>query len=250
MTKGIDIESLEGDSPSHTPAYEWKLQDWSERWAAFTEPTQVHANSHSQRRSRSSRKNTTMNFHDNTYGHSDPDFDWVLGYRTKILAEHVLRADSNLCNQRFELILEELMFLGHPVGVGKDETWMWDQLYRGAERSSNLESGGDGVEGTMTEMHRQQAEVAAGSLPVKDHGKETSLKSFHFVLVLDRPDPALGGHLNLMRFFDVYYQQIAVKMTAALHFEQSRDNYVERETDLLVELMECENLLCSTYLNS
>jgi hypothetical protein len=44
--------------------------------------------------------------------------------------------------------------------------------------------------------------------------------------------------MNLTRFIDVYYEQIAVKMTAALHFEQSRDGYVEKETDLLVDLME------------
>jgi nitrogen permease regulator 3-like protein len=159
--------------------------------------------------------------------HRDPDFDWVLGYKTKLLAEHVFHFDRNLCNQRFELILEELLFLAHPVCIGDDGTWQWEQLYSDPKQKKE-ERGGD--------------RSAVGSDPVlADPQNEASLKSFHFILVLDRPDPPLGGNANLTRFVDVYYEQLAIKMTAALHYEQSRDGYVERETDLLVDLMEnCE----------
>lgn len=217
-----------------SPAYEWKLQDWGDH--VGSQGTQSNIPPPPQHRpgggggGSSSRKNTNATFGTDTgEHHRDPDFDWVLGYKTKLLAEHVFRFDRNLCNQRFELILEELLFLGHPVCIGDDGTWQWEQLYSDPKsKEEERERGGDRDRGS-------------GDTATADPKDEASLKSFHFILVLDRPDPALGGNANLTRFVDVYYEQLAVKMTAALHYEQSRDGYVERETDLLVDLMEsCE----------
>ncbi|KAG8873172.1 hypothetical protein FRC20_008571 [Serendipita sp. 405] len=53
-----------------------------------------------------------------------------------------------------------------------------------------------------------------------------------FDWVLDHQTKHLAE--NIFRFD----RNLSVKMTAALHFEQSRDNYVERETELLVDLGE------------
>ena len=217
-----------------SPAYEWKLQDWgdhigSQGGNSTTASPQRHRPGGGTGGGSSSRKNTNTGFAPDTgEHHRDSDFDWVLGYKTKLLAEHVFRFDRNLCNQRFELILEELLFLGHPVCIGDDGTWQWEQLYSDPKiKEEERERAGErGVGDTGT---------------AADPKNEASLKSFHFILVLDRPDPALGGNANLTRFVDVYYEQLAVKMTAALHYEQSRDGYVEKETDLLVDLMEsCE----------
>jgi nitrogen permease regulator 3-like protein len=235
--KGLGLENMEGETPIHTPAYEWRLQDWSDHWISHTDQNQ-HSNS--RRRGRDSRKNTNTGFNEYSNEHPDPQFDWVLGFRTKILAEHVFRFDRKLCNQRFELILEELLFLGHPVCIGEDGTWMWDQLYKDRNKTSTSKDDENEGDKDAIEVERNQASAAAAAMGVSDPTKEASLKSFHFILVLDRPAPALGGHMNLTRFIDVYYEQIAVKMTAALHFEQSRDGYVEKETDLLVDLMEGE----------
>jgi nitrogen permease regulator 3-like protein len=229
--EGLGLDNMEGETPVHTPAYEWRLQDWSDQhWVPYTDQ---HGNPN-----RKGRKNNNAGFNDYPNEHRDSRFDWVLGFKTKILAEHVFRFDRNLCNQRFELILEELLFLGHPVCIGEDGTWMWDQLYKDRNKPSTSKDNENKEETDSMEAEREQASAAAATMGVSDPTKEASLKSFHFILVLDRPAPALGGHMNLTRFIDVYYEQIAVKMTAALHFEQSRDGYVEKETDLLVDLME------------
>lgn len=212
-----------------SPAYEWKLQDWSDHIGSQGDGSNVP--SAKQHRpggagAGGSQKNTKVTFDPDTgEHHRDPDFDWVLNYKTKLLAENVFRFDRNLCNQRFELILEELLFLGHPVCIGDEGTWQWEQLYSSPKSKEDERERGERERGTTT-------------TPAANPKDEASLKSFHFILVLDRPDPALGGNANLTRFIDVYYEQLAVKMTAALHYEQSRDGYVEKETDLLVDLIE------------
>ena len=229
------VEALE---VAQSPAYEWRLQEWSDPLNSFAphiagpigpgggsggggNGTSGGSRQRSSGGQSSSSRKKAPPF-PSSYSvseHEDPDFEWVLGYRTKLLAEHLFRFDRNLCNQRFELVLEELLFLGHPVCIGDDGTWQWEQLYSDSKPKAENEEDGEIVE-------------------AKDPKNETSLKSFHFILVLDRPGPAWGGAANQTRFVDVYYEQLAVKMTAALHFEQSRDGYVERETDLLVDLMD------------
>ena len=216
------------DDDVQSAAFEWKLKDWRDHFGSSATAAPLQGRSAGGGGGSSSRKSTNAGYTpDLGDHHRESDFDWVFGYRTKLLAEHVFRFDRNLCNQRFELILEELLFLGHPVCIGDDGTWQWEQLYIDPKQKKEEERdrGGD--------------RSAVGPDPVTPGPKnEASLKSFHFILVLDRPDPALGGSMNLTRFVDVYYEQLAVKMTAALHYEQSRDGYVEKETDLLVDLME------------
>ncbi|KAG8832452.1 hypothetical protein FRC17_001325 [Serendipita sp. 399] len=241
--------------------YEWKMQDWSNTPNQYTFSTNSAPGSHTsgpsgQRHGQgsSSKKahhhHTTFSSSYSSNEHHDRDFDWVLDHQTKHLAEYVFRFDRNLCNQRFELILEELLFLGHPVCIGDDGTWQWEQLYADtsakstskksmADDDSAADGGGGGGGGGGAAAAATGKPTSRGDNKINNDPKvEASLKSFHFILVLDRPDPAWGGNVNLTRFVDVYYEQLAVKMTAALHFEQSRDNYVERETEMLVDLGE------------
>jgi len=148
----------------------------------------------------------------------DHDYRYILGYPISILAGKLFRFERKICNQRFELVIEELMFLGHPVRIGEDGTWGWKELY--ADPSPN----GSRDQANALEQQR------------KDDSKESALKAFHLILVLDRPDPSVGGDVNIGQFVDVYYKQIAQRLTAALHYEQARDGYVEKQADLLVDL--------------
>ena len=160
--------------------------------------------------------------------HPDHDYNYVLGYPNSILAGTLFRFERKICNQRFELVIEELMFLGHPVCIGEDGTWGWKELY--ADPSP------DGVADQITASEQQR----------KDDAKESALKAFHLILVLDRPDPSVGGDVNIGQFVDVYYKQIAQRLTAALHYEQARNGYVEKQADLLVDL--CYETMKSTTL--
>jgi hypothetical protein len=155
--------------------------------------------------------------------HPDPDYNYVLGYPNSILAGTLFRFERKICNQRFELVIEELMFLGHPVCIGEDGTWGWKELYA----DPSPDDSGDAPE--------QQLE---------DVSKDSALKAFHLILVLDRPEPSVGGDVNIGQFVDVYYKQIAQRLTAALHYEQARNGYVEKQADLLVDL--CYETMKST----
>lgn len=195
------------------PPTHWRASDWGDR---IEYHKHMHKEEKRQQHGTSSRKSTFSSYPQ----HGENDYEWVLGYRTSTLAASVFRFDRILCNQRFELVVEDLLFLGHPVCIGEDGTWQWEQLYSDAKsRNSNA----------------YDSRTAKESTPA-DPKDEASLKYFHFILVLDRPDPAFGGNSNLMRFIDVYYEQITVKITAALHYEQSRDGYVEKEIELLEDL--------------
>jgi len=173
--------------------------------------------------------------HANSYGrvdadarwHPDHDYNYVLGYPISILAGKLFRFEREICNQRFELVIEELMFLGHPVYIGEDGTWGWKELY------ADPTSGGPGDQSDAPEPQQ------------KDDSKESALKGFHLILVLDRPDPSVGGDVNIGQFVDVYYKQIAQRLTAALHYEQARDGYVEKQAELLVDL--CYETMKSVY---
>ena len=170
-----------------------------------TNPTTPHTNSHEQ-------------VDADARWHQDHDYKYILGYPISILTGKLFRAERKICNQRFELVIEELMFLGHPVCIGEDGTWGWKELYA----DPSPDGGGD-----QDSVSEQQP---------KDDSQEHALKAFHLILVLDRPDPSVGGDVNIGQFVDVYYKQIAQRLTAALHYEQARDGYVEKQAELLVDL--------------
>lgn len=65
-----------------------------------------------------------------------------LGYPIEVLAA-LLAPRRELCQQKFELIVDDLAFLGHPVAVGKDGTW--------GEREEREEDDGYGEGGVNEE---------------------------------------------------------------------------------------------------
>ncbi|QRV84333.1 cutinase [Ceratobasidium sp. AG-Ba] len=58
------------------------------------------------------------------------------------------------------------------------------------------------------------------SHPDSDADSAPQITSFHLVLVLDRLDPRSVSARDLHKYNDVFYQQIAFKMTAVMHYEQ------------------------------
>jgi nitrogen permease regulator 3-like protein len=62
------------------------------------------------------------------------------------------------------------------------------------------------------------------------------LQTFHFVLVLDLPDPSSSASGNVSKYLDIIYEHIAFTVTAVLYQEQVLSNYVEQESDTLLNL--------------
>ncbi|KAF8519553.1 nitrogen permease regulator of amino acid transport activity 3-domain-containing protein [Gautieria morchelliformis] len=134
------------------------------------------------------------------------EYEIVLGFNVDHLA-HFLCPGIDNCHQKFELVVDDLAFIGHPVCV--DERGNWSFTW---ETPS---------ENAITEASSQ-----------------TMLQLFHVVFVLDLPDPSSSASGNLNKYFDTIYQTVAFSLTAVLFNEQVLHKYVEHEWDLLVKLKE------------
>ena len=165
--------------------------------------------------------NASFDFDQNAALEVTDEYDSFLGYSASTLASSLLRADRSVANRKFELQLDELLFIGHPMHIGEDNTWQWDSLYAGGGRRG-------------TKKQQEDMEDDAAGMP--------SFQGFHLVLVLDRPEICRAGASNLLKYLDVYYQEVALKLTAGLHYEQARTGYVEKQSDLLMRVKEtCSN---------
>ncbi|EJD48963.1 hypothetical protein AURDEDRAFT_112702 [Auricularia subglabra TFB-10046 SS5] len=194
-------------SPDDEDSYEWQP------------PTFVRRQSTSQARSSSTGRDSP---------HVDRSFDrshigdepvhndgvltpLVLGYPLNALA--ALLAPVALCHQKFELLVDELVFLGHPVCRDADGSWP-PVPTPGSAPNTDVRAGNnsDGI------------------------AHSHSLHMFHIVFVLDRPDPSSASTGNLARYYDALYRQVAFKLTAALYLQQSVSGFVDNECDYLEDL--------------
>jgi hypothetical protein len=229
-------------------------------------------------------------------------YDDLIGYDAAFLAD-LLSPMPTMCHQKFELVVDELAFIGHPVHAKIDESWDFAELSgRPIPTSASLSAGGldsvaehdssvirgrvhgrpnavpprsssqqprqifqisadDGEEGDTEELSPTRArrpslghsKTAPGSVSLKTaHGQPSlsptyrripssrqfpaQLKSFHLVLVLDRPDPSSTASTDLDRYIDAYYTQFVFKLTAAMLYEQGRSNFIAQESHSLLAL--------------
>jgi len=228
-------------------------------------------------------------------------YDDIIGYDAAFLAD-LLSPTQTMCHQKFELVVDELAFIGHPVHAKIDGSWDFAELSGQPNPSSPSVSGGnvsfnaehdssvvrgrvhdrpnavaprsysqqprqifqiaadDGEEGDTEEIvptrprrpslgHSKTAPRSVG--PKSAYGQSASptyrripssrpfpaqLKSFHLVLVLDRPDPSSIASTDLDRYIDAYYTQFAFKLTAAMLYEQGRSNFIAQESHSLLAL--------------
>ncbi|CBQ73397.1 conserved hypothetical protein [Sporisorium reilianum SRZ2] len=204
-----------------------------------------------------------------------------LGYDIEILAS-ILNPRPELAHQKFELVVDDLAFLGHPVAATKGGTWS-DESDEGKDndkdghgsndkaaaqaqqrgrsglrkeiRPYDLPDGSDNLDKAPAASDKQAAnkdttpsaksrnvsqtrmEPTHDALP--SSRSQAPLTQFHLVLVLDRPDPssAMAG-MDLSSWLQLYYDNVVFKMTAALFAEQSKCDYVGRETEKLLALRE------------
>ncbi|KAG8960226.1 hypothetical protein FRC03_006882 [Tulasnella sp. 419] len=187
-------------------------------------------------------------------------FSHMLGYSSTMLAE-ILSPKQALCHQKFELFVDELAFIGHPVHIGKDGTWGWSEVYD----TPTLNPFGDKDHrgrslGRETSPYLSELILSPDALrselpqsrppPIRPLKRPSdSIRSFHLVLVLDRPDPSFVASSNIFKFVDVYYKQIAFKLTAAMHHEQGRVDFITHETNTLLTSREA-CITSSAYTNN
>ncbi|TFK79721.1 hypothetical protein K466DRAFT_505111 [Polyporus arcularius HHB13444] len=184
-------------------------------------------------------------------GECGDEYDTLLGYSAEFLAQ-ILCPQSSMCHQKFELIVDDLAFVGHPVCADADGGWRFKQAKakatsrgRGSkkrqspreeermltpERAESAGRNGDEREG------REFRQGRAPRIQTQAGESSSGIKTFHFVVVLDLPDPSSSASGNIAKYFDTIYQQIAFNVTAVLYQEQVLHQYVEAECEMLNSL--------------
>jgi hypothetical protein len=127
-----------------------------------------------------------------------------------------------MSHQKFELVVDDLAFIGHPVAADSDGNWSFKSERIGSR---------DTTPPPDVVRDRPQSHSSPASMT-------SWLQTFHLILVLDLPDPSSSASGNVSKYFNILYEQIAFTLTAVLYQEQVLSNFVERECDTLVSLRE------------
>ena len=163
-----------------------------------------------------------------SYEHDNKDeYEHILGYSAEFLA-NMLCPQRSMCHQKFELLVDDLAFLGHPVCAEVEVDWRF--------RPEKLKPGARGRHRHSPVNDNSASPDRNASLEKVPGVKSSWLQTFHFVVVLDLPDPSSSASGNISRYFDVIYEQIAFPVTAVLFQEQVLSNFVELECDALGSL--------------
>ncbi|KAF9067964.1 nitrogen permease regulator of amino acid transport activity 3-domain-containing protein [Rhodocollybia butyracea] len=169
-------------------------------------------------------------------------FQSVFGYSSEFLAS-ILCPKTSMCHQKFQLIVDDLAFIGHPVIADSDGVWRFTpEKVKPASSSRGRNSRNRGGEsGSASPALRSLSldkERGRNTSSIHQPTKSTWLHTFNFVLVLDLPDPSSSASGNVTKYFDVLYEQIVFVFAAVLFQEQVLSNFVEQECDMLGSLKE------------
>ncbi|KAJ6494661.1 nitrogen permease regulator of amino acid transport activity 3-domain-containing protein [Mycena vitilis] len=160
------------------------------------------------------------------------EYDHLFGYSSDFLA-NLLCPQRSMCHQKFELLVDDLAFIGHPVSAEDNGAWRF--------KPEKLKLNDRGRESRIRRI--SQTDRGSSASPPRTASSEKApasssswLQRFHFVMVLDVPDPSSSASGNITKYFDIIYEQIAFPIAAVLFQEQVLSNFVEEECDILGSL--------------
>ncbi|KDQ56990.1 hypothetical protein JAAARDRAFT_131616 [Jaapia argillacea MUCL 33604] len=159
------------------------------------------------------------------------EYDNLFGYSSEFLAG-ILCPQPPLCHQKFELIVDDLVFIGHPVCRAADGTWRFTP--EGGKSSSR----GRGPRSRDSSQGSTSESTHVPHIEEEPNAQSEWLDTFHFVIVLSLPDPSSSASGNVLKYFDILYKQLAFTVTAVLFQEQVISNFVERECEVLGSVKE------------
>lgn len=159
------------------------------------------------------------------------EYDDLFGYSSEFLAG-LLCPHRSLCHQKFELVVDDLAFIGHPVCADDNGAWRF--------KPEKLKSGSRGRGSRNRQLSQLDEAEPEMPTPVDQRPPTTRagtwLQKFHLVVALDLPDPSSSASGNISKYFDIIYEQIAFTVTAVLFQEQVISNFVEAECESLGSL--------------
>lgn len=197
-----------------------------------------------------------------------PPWENVFGFKTSFLAS-LLAPKASMCRTKFEMTIDDLVFLGYPVNIRSDGTWKKQRKRRknrgmksnASELTTSIHGqfGGSGQEGEGSvrlndeleggdERKRTEDDEAAGheaddeDEPGEDQksdgaeedkdewGDGIGMSMFHVVFVMNPPQLEYHTRVHEM------YTCVVKKFARALKLEQARTDYVRKEMELILKM--------------
>lgn len=175
----------------------------------------------------SSRFDANVSLGDSSF--TNYEYDSLFGFPSEFLA-NILCPKDDMCHQKFEFIVDDLAFIGHPVCADPDGTWKFKKE-RGRETREGLEHN------IFSENNRTTGKTHDSEIPMKPSTVSASPPhTFHLVFVIDLPDPSSSSSGNVFKYFHVIYEHLAFTVTAVLFQEQVLNRYVDGECETLVSI--------------
>lgn len=162
------------------------------------------------------------------------ELDSVLGFGVEDIARMLCPTNRAFNKKRFELRMDQLVFLGQPRFANLDGSWSSKSKEKGNMRSSRERGqAGEGLSGSL-HMAEEEQETSASE---GDSEIESTLSSsdgldlamFNVVLVLNPPPLEHRIRIRAM------YRHIVKPFSKALKQEHRRTGYVRREAEHLLE---------------
>lgn len=221
------------DPSDNTPTYDISENYWSRplRRNYKYSPEHDHEHHHSSSRKSSPSKTRPFGIEHSSTGEQ---YDTLFGYSAEYLG-NLLCPQPRICHQKYELIADDLVFVGHPVCADADGVWR----FKSEKNTSNSRD-----RDSISSHSPHDFELASSASPDKPlqgerlYSDPAWLQTFHLVFILDLPEPSSSASGNVLRYLDIIYEQIAFVVTAVLFREQVQSNFVEAECDILGTLKE------------
>lgn len=136
----------------------------------------------------------------------------ILGFEPEHLCE-MLCPSKDLCNRRFEVILEKVVFLGLPIHVLGNGSWSSKRL---KSKAKTEHQNGDSNDGTTSE----------------DSDSKSSMNMFHVVFVMNPLDIERDYRIDEMFYY------VTSKISLVLRSEQLKHEYVSSQVRDILRLKE------------
>lgn len=133
--------------------------------------------------------------------HPPEDTGKIMGFDREYLSE-MLCPPRLMCNSRFEVMIENVVFLGLPVHIGADGSWRPGRLERNREKTDNED----------------------------ENLSNNAMSMFHLVFVLEPPEIERNYRIDEM------FYCVTSKLSLVLRYEQLKRDYVWSQIRLILKL--------------
>ena len=168
----------------------------------------------------------------------DEDGDKLFSFDKGFIAD-LATPPKQLCNTRFELTVEDTVFLGMPIHINDDGTWRKTTKRRGTIDGHEDDEDEQEVDG---EHQQKKSERKREKEVKKDKNLSGRMYQFHMMFVMDPPVVEYNHRIDEM------FHYIISRISLLLRYEQQKNGYVWTECEKL--LSNDENVTDPTSISS